>query len=98
MKREKLKDLLNKKRTQYKIISIKKINWFKRTFSMSGREWKVIVELENKTILKLNCFAGWPEVNPESLKYSIENEIAKQLTPDPETEIFKMIGKTLQLE
>lgn len=93
-----LKELLENKEIKYKILSIKRRNWFLRTFSMSVSDWNVMVELEDKRILKLRCWAGWSEPNLQSLQWSIEDEIEKKITPKFETETLKLVDKTFKLE
>lgn len=83
---------------KYKILSIKRRNWFLRIFSVSISDWDVVVELEDKRILKLRCWAGWPQPNLQSLQWSIGDEIEKKITPKFETETLTLIDKTFKLE
>lgn len=83
---------------KYKILSIKRRNWFLRTFSINVNDWHVIVELEDKRILKLRCWAGCSEPKITSLQWSIEDEIKKKITPKFEIETLKLVDKTFKLE
>lgn len=61
----------------FKILKIRKRNWFGRIFTIDY--YRVTVELDNGKVVKVNAWAGIDEPQKSSLVYSIREKLRKLL-------------------
>lgn len=81
---------------KFRIISVKKRKWWKRLVSID--RWRVVLETEDKKIIKMNCWAGIGDEFNENYLINEIREKLRRLYHILDDKIKPLIDKVIEMD